>query len=94
MLLYSEQEIESRCKTWKMLRDGIHTANFLKFFNNLFDTLNGGINMHNRSTNKETMTSTLTDNSREENIWNYAIRFLKNMRFIKRTKQDNQGRMF
>lgn len=88
MLLYSEQEIESRCKTWKMLREGVNTAIFLKFFNDLFDILNGGINIHNRSTNKETMTSTLTDNSTEEKIWNSAITFLKNMYYIKRTKND------
>lgn len=52
--LYSEHEIQSNCKTWKMQQDGIQTANFLKVFKDLIDTLNGGINMRNRSTNNDT----------------------------------------
>jgi hypothetical protein len=39
MLLYSEQELKSRCKTWKMPRDGTDTAYFLKFFNDLLIAL-------------------------------------------------------
>lgn len=47
MKLYSEHEIQSKCRTWKMQQDGIHTAYFLKVFNDLIDTLNGDINMRN-----------------------------------------------
>lgn len=86
MLLYSENEIESKCKTKKMPVDGIDTAIFLQFFNDLFDSLNGGINMRNRRINPKTMTSTVTDDCVD--IWNKGIQFLKNMKFIKKKLHD------
>jgi len=65
-----------------MSPDGIHTAVLLKFLNELFDSLNGGINMNNRSMNLNTMTS-VTNNS-HVNTWNSGIQFFKNVQFIKK----------
>lgn len=87
MLLYSEQQIESQCKTKKMSPDGIYTAIFLKFFNELFDSLNGGINMHNRSINPNSMTSVI-DDCAHVNTSNSSIQFLRNMQFIRKKPHD------
>ena len=70
MLLYSEYEQESKCKTFKIPRDAVDTACFLHFFNTLFDSINGDIIMKARSISDKTMTTTAIDDLTYENIWN------------------------
>lgn len=76
MKLYSKQEMESRYKTRKMFHYGIQTANFLQFFNDLFDTLIGGINMRDQIMNNKTIINVLDINTEQEQMWNSALKLL------------------
>lgn len=82
----SEDGSVSKCKQFKMVPEAQDTGLLLGFFDELFDSINGGT--RNRKFKAIRMKTSTDDECLQEKVWDKALRVLNSMEFEKRKQSD------
>lgn len=86
IMTMSEDGSVSKCKQFKMVAEAEDTGLLLGFFDELFDSINGGT--RNRQYKQMRLKTSTGDECQQEKVWDKALRVLNSMEFEKRKSSD------